>query len=229
MVESYNIDYLFRLRQTSNVKKLIERTFFKDGWQSAGCGYEAFELNPEAQEDGTLKLSGWTKSRRVVILQRRIADKEGALLVHDEATHQQLTFLDEVMHAPNALKLYEYVVLVTSLGREGYALHSIAQLYRDRADCENRFDEMKNQWGWTGFTSKELKRSALMARNNALTYNGWSVYVCAAHPAERLEAISSRPLMLTAVGRKTEHAGESHLLITCMNVAKDNTLHLTIY
>ena len=225
LAESYDIDYLFRLRQTANVKKLIERTFFKDGWQIAGCGYEGFEVNPDGQqgEDGTLKLSGWTKSRRVVILRRRIKDKEGALLVLDE-THQQLSFLDEGVHAPNALKLYEYVVLVTSLGREGYGLHSIAQLYRDRADCENSFDELKNQWGWTGFTNKEIKRSALMARNNALIYNWWSVYMRAAHPGERLEAISSRPLMLTAVGRQTEHAGQQHVLISCMHVAKERAI-----
>jgi hypothetical protein len=234
LVESYGIDYLFRLRQTANVKKLIARIFFKDGWQSAGCGYEAFEVNPDSQqgEDGTLKLSGWTKSRRVVVLRRRIRDKQGTLLVLD-ATTQQLTFLDEAAHSSNALKLYEYVVLVTSLGREGYALHSIAQLYRDRADCDqlagrrtaagwfreakcgvaaqNSFDELKNQWGWTGFTSKEMKRSALMARNNALIYNWWSLYMRAAHPSERLEAITSRPLMLTAVGRQTEHAGQRHV------------------
>ena len=228
LVESHDIDYLFRLRQTANVKKLIARCFFKDGWVNAGCGYEAFEANPDpdptgAASDSTLKLSGWSKSRRVVILRRRIADKDGALLVQDEST-QQLTFLDDVVHAPNALKLYEYVVLVTSLGREGYELRSIAQLYRDRADCENSFDELKNQWGWTGFTNKELKRSALMARNNALIYNWWSLFVRAANPGERLEAISSRPLLLTAVGRKTEHAGQSHLLITCMHVAKERAI-----
>jgi len=124
------------------------------------------------------------------------------------------------------LKLYEYVVLVTSLGREGYELRAIAQLYRDRADCENSFDELKNQWGWTGFTSQEIKRSALMARNNALIYNWWSLFVRAANPGERLEAISSRPLLLTAVGRKTEHAGQSHLLVTCMHVAKERAIEM---
>lgn len=35
-------------------------------------------------------------------------------------------------------------VLVTS---SAYALEVFGQLYRDRADCENGFDELKNQWG----------------------------------------------------------------------------------
>ncbi|WP_392390525.1 MULTISPECIES: hypothetical protein [Nitrosomonas] len=29
-----------------------------------------------------------------------------------------------------------------------YSLEAFGQLYRDRADCENGFDELKNQWGW---------------------------------------------------------------------------------
>jgi hypothetical protein len=30
---------------------------------------------------------------------------------------------------------------------------TLGQLYRDRADAENVFDELKNQWGWGGFTT----------------------------------------------------------------------------
>jgi hypothetical protein len=33
--------------------------------------------------------------------------------------------------------------LVTSLDNE---ILTMGQLYRDRADCENTFDELKNQW-----------------------------------------------------------------------------------
>ena len=206
--ESRHVDYLFRLRQSANVKKLITRLFHKDGWQTADCGYEAYE--------STLKLVGWTRERRVVVLRRRVRDKHGCIAVANEVTGQ-LSFLDD----SDPIKLFEHVVLVTSLGREGYELRAIAQLYRDRADCENGFDELKNQWGWTGFTSQEIKRSALMARHIALIYNWWSLFVRAAHPKARREAITSRPMLLHAVGRQTEHAGQSHMLITSMHVAKD--------
>ena len=49
-------------------------------------------------------------------------------------------------------ELYEYAVLVTSLEEE---MLGIAQLYRDRAEAENVLDELKNQWGWTGFTTHD--------------------------------------------------------------------------
>ncbi|MDA8421434.1 MAG: transposase [Pseudomonadota bacterium] len=59
---------------------------------------------------------------------------------------------------------YEYAVLVISTD---HPILTIAQLYRDRADAENNFDELKNQWGWGGFTTHDLKRCRLIARNRA--------------------------------------------------------------
>jgi hypothetical protein len=45
-------------------------------------------------------------------------------------------------------------VLVTNLDAD---IISIVQHYRDRADCENNFDELKNQWGWGGYTPQKVK------------------------------------------------------------------------
>jgi hypothetical protein len=53
----------------------------------------------------------------------------------------------------------------------------LGQLYRDRADCENAFDELKNHWGWGGFTTQDLKRCRLLAASVALIYNWWSLFV----------------------------------------------------
>ena len=63
-----------------------------------------------------------------------------------------------------------------------YPLAAIGQLYRDRADCENGFDELKNPWGWGGYTTQDLERCNLSARAVALIYNWWSWYVRLAHP-----------------------------------------------
>jgi hypothetical protein len=60
---------------------------------------------------------------------------------------------------------YEYAVLVTSTS---YEILALAQPYRDRADAENTFDELKNQCGWGGFTTQDLARCRLMARMVAL-------------------------------------------------------------
>ncbi len=95
-----------------------------------------------------------------------------------------------------------------------YEILSLGQLYRNRADEENAFDELKSPWGWGGFTPHDLHRCQLAARAVALIYNGWSLFVRLAHPEARREAITSRPWWMSSVGRRTEHAGQTTIALT---------------
>jgi hypothetical protein len=211
-LEKLNQAHLFKLRQTPGAKRMIERQWARQDWQPVGQGWEAVE--------DQLKLQGWSKARRVVVLRR---PTKGDLLVTAKKKgrqkaavpgQQMLQFIDD----DSPLAIWEYAVLVTNTD---YDLAAIAQLYRDRADCENGFDELKNQWGWGGYTTHDLERCNLSARAVALIYNWWSWYVRLANPKARLEAITSRPLLLSAVGRLTHHAGQSRLLLTITHAASD--------
>ncbi len=101
-------------------------------------------------------------------------------------------------------------MLATSLEEE---LEAIAQLYRDRGDAENNFDELKNQWGWTGYTTRELKRSRVMAGVIALIYNWWGLFTRLAAGGKG-EAITTRPLRLHGLARRTRHGRQTTLTIT---------------
>jgi len=203
-MEEIEQPYLFKLRQTAGVKRLIERQWSQRDWEEVGQGFDAAE--------GELRLTGWSRARRVVVLRRRV---KGSLAVEQGDEGQQaLHFIDH----DDAVKLWEYAVLVTNTA---YSLQALGQLYRDRADCENGFDELKNQWGWGGYTTQDMERCNLSARAVALIYNWWSWYVRLAHPKTRLEAITSRPLLLSGVARLTRHAGQSRLLLTLTHAAGD--------
>jgi hypothetical protein len=196
-LEERGQDYLFKLRLTAGVKRYIERRFFGGVWADAGAGWEGL--------DGELRLSGWDKDRRVVVLRRRL---QGEVLLAGEAQGQQvLGFIDE----EGPVQRYEYAVLVTSLPHE---IRAVAQLYRDRGDGENSFDELKNQWGWGGFATQDLHRCQLTARAVALAYNWWSLFVRLANPKARLEAVTSRPLLLGGIAEKTSHARQARITIT---------------
>jgi hypothetical protein len=99
-------------------------------------------------------------------------------------------------------------------------------LYTNRAGCENGFDELKNQWGWGGYTTHDLERCNLSARAVALIYNGWSWYVRLAHPKAHLETITSRPLLLCGVARLTQHVGQSRLLFKLSHAAGDQIMSM---
>ena len=57
-MEALRQDYLFKLRQTAGVKRLIEQQWSRQDWQDVGQGFDAVEA--------MLKLSGWSQARRVV-------------------------------------------------------------------------------------------------------------------------------------------------------------------
>jgi len=89
-------------------------------------------------------------------------------------------------------------VLVTN---DHLPIVALAQLYRDRADCENVFDEIKNQWGWAGFVTRAIHRCRITARLIALIYNWWNVFTRLARPGQHMEAITSRPSHSSPVSR----------------------------
>jgi hypothetical protein len=225
-LEERSQPYLFKLRQSAGVKKLITRQFARDDWSDAA----AADQHWSAVED-TLKLTGWDKHRRVIVLRRKISTnialtrktgKVGKADAPGELSNVQAQQIEILM--PNQdVQAWEYAVLVTN---STYPLPAFGQLYRDRADCENGFDELKNQWGWGGFTTQDMERCQTSARAVALIYNWWSWYCRAAKPGARMEAITSRALLLAGVGRAVKHAGQTTLYLTLMHAAKDKLMML---
>jgi hypothetical protein len=212
-LEDIEQPYLFKLKQSSNVKRLIERQWRRGDWCDAGQGWQAC--------DDRLTLTGWTRTRRVIVMRRAVRanlvaevtkPKRAGAKSAKKGKQACLQFVDE--NAP--VKVWEYAVLVTNAA---YDVRHMGQLYRDRADCENGFDELKNQWGWGGYSTQDIERCNLSARAVALIYNWWSWYVRLAHPKARLEAITSRPLLLAAVGRLTESGGQRRVLLSLTHAA----------
>src|SRR6266446_4118527 len=106
--EERGLGYLFKLKQSANVKKLIGQIFRKEEWVEAGQQWQG-------RED-VLQLSGWTKKRRVVVLRRPMRSKPTAEAVvvgkkkRGRRPAKQLTLdLPEVTYKGIE---YEYVVLV---------------------------------------------------------------------------------------------------------------------
>ena len=200
--EQRKVPYLFKLKQSANVKKLIVKLLGNEQWVEAGQRWQGL--------DAELKLSGWSQSRRVVVLRRAMPQpvEEEEKKSKKKAAKQLNLDLPEAMYRG---VLYEYAVLVTSLTDE---IRTITQHYRDRGDSENNFDELKNQWGWAGFTTHDQKRCQVMARITALIYNWWNIYMRLAIPDKHAEAITSRPLALHGIARRTRHSNQTTVEVT---------------
>jgi hypothetical protein len=208
--EGRKLRYVFKLKQSGNVKKLIGQMFRKQDWVDAGQNWEG--RNEE------LQLSGWSQARRVVVLRRPLpkepgeeAKESGKRKSRRKAPQQMTLDLPEVNYRGVQ---YEYVVLVTSLRDE---VLTVAQHYRDRGDVENNFDELKNQWGWSGFTTQDRKRCQIMGRLIAVIYNWWTVFMRLGIPDKHAEAVTSRPLALQGIARQTRHGNQTTVEMTSMH------------
>ena len=145
--EERNQPYLFKLKQTTKVKKQILRLECdSDIWKDAGDGWQGCEHH--------LKLTGWSCARRCIFIRRPLRKKRARKAI-PETTPREFSFIEHLHSGPD----YEYAVLITNTE---LSIIAIAQLYRDRADCENVFDEIKNQWGWAGFVTHDINRCRII-------------------------------------------------------------------
>lgn len=217
--EERGLPCLLKLRHTAKVKTLIAQALRAGGaWQEAGQGWEVMTA--------ALRLSGWSRERRVVLVReapalapvgaqaRRRRDHLGSPLPGSEAWPKS--------PAPWAGRI---AVLVTTLDPVSYPATALARLYRERADAENIYDELKNQWGWNGFTTQQLKPCRFMANLVALVYNWWHLYARLHDGAHHREAITSRPALLGGVARLTRHGGQSTVKVSLQHENREALVH----
>ena len=113
---------------------MIEKLSGEREWVDAGQGFEA--------EASAVRLAGWSKQRRTIVLRRRVTNAVAA--THDDDSGvAQLSFAE----IGEATEVYECSVLVTSLVEETEAF---GQLYRDRGDGENIFGSSGKRVGDSG-------------------------------------------------------------------------------
>ena len=134
-LEERGQNYLLMLPMRMQAKELAAKLSTESGWSDVGKGWYG--------KSAELQLMGWSRKRRVVVMPRRRKPPADVALPAPAAKGDQLLLgLSEVIDSHD--QIWEYGILVTSLEEEEEDF-TLAQLYRDRGDAENAFDELKNQ------------------------------------------------------------------------------------
>ena len=210
--EARGVTYLFKIKRTGLAKELFAYLADDNGWKDCGCGWEAREHH--------LKLSTWKLARRLVFIRRPMINGHPGIPLEQKAlpapegekagkTPRQQVF--EFMKDKKGRE-WDYCILVTNDTKMDAT--ALSQLYRDRGDCENNFDEFKNQWGWAGFTTKTIKSCKAMARLIAIVANWWNVFTRLADPDAHREPVTSRPAYLNVIGRIVRSGGKRTIHLT---------------
>ena len=191
------VRYLFKVKRTRLVKDLFHLYLANATiWQDAGEGWQCVDTH--------LMLNGWSRQRRFLLMRRPIELKPRR---KKDPPHRmfetvlpglELVTANDDMYSDG----YEWYALVTDLDLDPMA---VSKLYRDRGDCENIFDEMKNQWGWGGFVTQDMKRTAIAAGLSAFVANCWNVFCRLSGDGSHQEAITTRRKLQSCVARIARH------------------------
>jgi Transposase DDE domain group 1 len=206
LLESPEIEqkYLFRLKKTTTIEKEILHTHKTKAWQPIAPGKSAIKTK--------IKLSGWEKERTIILIRQEKATRPPT----PTPEQPEITALTEIIQ-DSQNPLYEYHAIVTnieSLDHQPLELSTYDQWYRQRATIENSFDELKNQWGLSGYTSANFERNQVMALYISHVYNLWNQRIRSEAPSNTAEAISTRPSHLEGVAHLSDHGRQKHISVT---------------
>ena len=219
--EGADVRYLFKTKRSKAVRRAFRGLLSDAGaWRDSSDGWQC------AEQD--VRLDSWEKARRMVFA-RRPAEK---MPKRKKAPPQRkFTQLDipglELVEAGDEdyADGYEWYALVTDLDMDA---RDVLPLYRERGDCENVFDEMKNQWGWSGFTAHSLKQTALFAGMAVIAANLWNVFTRLGDDGMHHEAATSRPLLQSCVARLSRHARQGIVTIYTATCEKAREIYRAI-
>lgn len=182
--------YLFKLRLTANVRRAIARIPWPQ-WE--GQPQVAMEQYAETR----VQLDGWSRERRIIVTR--------TLKPANPSPQDVFWGTDQE----------EFSVYVTDLSADEASPAQVVLSYRKRADAENVFDELKNQWGFDGFCSGKGVVTETAARLLLLTYNLWSLFVrVLKDEGQHFEAVTSRDELLVIPAKLVESGRQKTLKLS---------------
>lgn len=182
--------YLFKLKLTSNVRRAIAKVPWPE-WDGRPC------IGLEQYAETRVKLEGWSCERRIIVTR---------MLKPANPSPQDVFW---------GVNEEEFSAYVTDLDTQQATPAQIVLTYRKRADAENVFDELKNQWGFCGFCSGKGVVSETAARLLLLTYNLWSLFVrVLKEEGCHREAITSRDELLVMPAKLVETGRQKTLKLS---------------
>lgn len=143
-LEEKELPYLVKARMTRNVKMAVLGV---SDWVRVGKGIEVAESR--------IKLLGWSRERRLVVIRQEVATKETKALGKKLLEWQGFLFQ----------------AIVTSKEMAEMDATTVYRTYNGRADFENRIKELKQGCGLEGFCMDSFVATECVLRSLCLVHN----------------------------------------------------------
>jgi len=192
-LEGRSIDYIIAIRMYPNLKMAIRDNV---KWYEGENGVQLGEMWYQGTD--------WTRPRRITVVRQHIK-------VRPKATGK-LLFPDEQVY-----RNYRYSAFVTNLKSSA---ELVWELYRKRADCENRIKELEYDFGADNFCMQDFYATEAALRMVMLAYNLMALFKLTVIQTKQSQRLTTIRLKCLSIGSWVVKSGRNDVLK--MSVAMKN-------
>lgn len=189
------INYIIVARHYGTIQRKIAG--LKDWWTLS----HGLQITETSYQSDT-----WSAPRRLVVVRQQI-DKR------PKATGKQLKLFKEEGIYQN----YRYSCYLTNLD---LSAKMIWDMYRGRADCENRIKEIKHDFGFDNFNMKDFAATEAALNFVVIAYNIMSLFKQAVLQTNTLPHLKTMRYKIFAIGGYITKSGNQRLLHLSLNMKK---------
>ncbi|MDA0194783.1 MAG: IS1380 family transposase [Bacteroidetes bacterium] len=194
-LESKSIKYIIVVRHYSTIQRKVAGI---KSWWNLDDGLQIAET--------TYQSDLWEKPRRLVVVRQQIQKRP-------KATGKQLKLFKE----EGIYKNYRYSCYITNLD---LSATMVWNMYRGRADCENRIKELKEDFGFDNFNMQNFAATEATLNFIIIAYNIMSLFKQSVMRAEKLYQLKTLGYKIFAIGGYITKSGNQRLLHLSLNMKR---------
>jgi hypothetical protein len=194
-LEHKNLNYIIVARHYGTIQRKVAS--LKDWW-TLGVGLQITETTYQGDQ--------WETPRRLIVVRQHLKDRP-------QATGKQLKLFQE----DGIIQNYRYSCYITNLN---LSPKMIWDMYRGRADCENRIKELKEDFGFDHFNMQDFAATEAALNFVIVAYNIMSLFKQAVVQSDKLHQLKTLRYKIFAVGGYITKSGNQKLLHLSLNMKR---------
>lgn len=194
-LESKSIKYIIVARHYSTIQRKVAGI---KNWWNLDDGLQIAETPYQSDT--------WEEPRRLIVVRQQIQKRP-------KATGKQLKlFKDEGIY-----QNYRYSCYITNLD---FSAQMIWNMYKGRADCENRIKEIKADFGFDNFNVQDFAATEAALNFVIIAYNIMSLFKQAVLKSDKLHQLKTLRYKIFAIGGYITRSGNQRILNLSLNMKR---------
>ncbi len=194
-LENKSLKYIIVAKHYGSIQRKIVGI---ENWWSHSDGLQVAETTYQGAE--------WEKPRRLVVVRQKISTRP-------KATGKQLKLFKE----DGIINQYRYSCYITNLD---FSAKIVWDMYKGRADCENRIKELKQDFGFDSFNMNDFAATEAALNFVIVAYNIMNLFRQAVLKSDQLHQLKTYRYKIFAIGGYITKNGNQKLLRLSLNMKR---------